>query len=330
MFYNINFDENSRNMFESIGIDRELLLREAGIPPRAVNDDKFQLTSDQYKRLIEVMDQHINAEFTVEISKVDSVASFNPEFFAGLCAENGLECIRRISKYKRLVAPIEMNLVEDNERISISYVYSDGTPVPSMMFVYAQISILSIIRKGTGIETLKPKKICGSSEYPIEAVKYFNLTPFITSEGNEIVFSKEDLMRPFITKNNRMWDYLENELNHRLREMEVDQSFSAIVRRTLLDLLPSGISNAEKISFELGVSKRTLQRRLKEENTTFNQQLNHVRELMVRNYLKMDMGLDEIAFLVNYSDAKSLSRAFKVWTGMSVTDYRYRLQSSVE
>lgn len=73
------------------------------------------------------------------------------------------------------------------------------------------------------------------------------------------------------------------------------------------------------------MSKRTLQRRLKEEDTTFNEQLNHVRELMVRNYLKMNMNLDEIAFLVNYSDAKSLSRAFKVWTGMSVTDYRSEL-----
>ena len=325
MFYDINFDEDSKKMFGGIGIDLDIVLREAGIPPRAVNDNKFQLTSDQYKRLIAAMDEYMNVECIIEISKVDSVASFNPEFFAGLCAENGLECIRRISKYKKIVAPIQINLVEDNERVSISYVYNDGTPVPRMMIVHAQISILSIIRKGTGIEALKPKKISGSLEYPIKAVEYFNLTPSITSEGNEIVFSKEDLMRPFITKNNRMWDYLESELNHRLREMEVDQSFSAIVRRTLLELLPSGFSDAEKISFELGVSKRTLQRRLKEENTTFNQQLNHVRELMVRNYLKMDMSLDEIAFLVNYSDAKSLSRAFKVWTGMSVTDYRSEL-----
>ncbi|QUI25407.1 helix-turn-helix domain-containing protein [Vallitalea pronyensis] len=327
MFYNINFDKDSRQMFERIGIDLDIFLREAGIPPRAVNDNKFQLTSDQYKRLIEAMDEYMNDRFIVEISKVDSVASFNPEFFAGLCAENGLECIRRISKYKKIVAPIQMSLVEDNESVSISYVFNDGTPVPRMMFVHAQISILSIIRKGTGIEALKPKKISGSFEYPIEAVEYFNRTPSIISEGNAIVFSKEDLMRPFITKNNRMWDYLENELNHRLREMEVDQSFSAIVRRTLLELLPSGISDAEKISFELGVSKRTLQRRLKEENTSFNEQLNHIRELMVRNYLKMDMSLDEIAFLVNYSDAKSLSRAFKVWTGMSVTDYRSELSN---
>ena len=119
-----------------------------------------------------------------------------------------------------------------------------------------------------------------------------------------------------------MWDYLESELNQRLREIEVDQSFSATVRKTLFELLPAGISDADKVSRELGVSKRTLQRRLKDEDTSFNEQLNHTRELMVRSYLKMDMTLDEIAFLINYSDAKSLSRAFRVWTGMSITDYR--------
>lgn len=321
MFYNINFDEYSMKMFDSIGIDMEVLLREARIPPRSVYDSKFQLNSEQYKALIEAMDQYMNDEFIVDISKVDSVASFNPEFFAGLCAENGLECIRRISKYKKIVAPVHMNVIEDDERVYVSYVYDDGAPVPKMMVIHAQISLLSIIRKGSGLD-LVPEKIVGASEYPAVAKEYFGLNPIIKSETNEIVFSKFDLNRAFITRNNRMWDYLESELNQRLREMETDQSFSATVRKTLLELLPSGFSDAEKISLELGVSKRTLQRRLKEENTTFNEQLNHARELMVRNYLKMDMKLDEIAFLVNYSDSKSLSRAFKVWTGMSVTDYR--------
>ncbi|MCH4889554.1 AraC family transcriptional regulator [Acidaminobacter sp. JC074] len=322
MFYDVNFDQDTVRMFEGVGVDMEVLLKEAGIPHRAINDEKFSITTDQYKALVEAMDRHMNAEFVVEISKVDSVASFNPEFFAGLCAENGLECIRRISRFKKIVAPVQMNVTEDDEKVTISYNYNDGTPIPRMMYVHAQISILSIIRKGTGIITLKPEKISGNFDYPQAAIDYFGLVPSMDKAGNEIVFKKFDLKCPFITKNNRMWDFLEGELNQRLKEMEIDQSFSATVRKTLIELLPSGYSDADKIAFELGISKRTLQRRLKDEHTSFNEQLNHTRELMVRNYLKMDMNLDEIAFLVNYSDAKSLSRAFKVWTGMSVSVYR--------
>ncbi|WP_170311551.1 AraC family transcriptional regulator [Vallitalea okinawensis] len=322
MYYNLKFDESSAKTFEQIGVNLELLLREAEIPPRAVQNSNFQLTADQYKGFINAMDRHMDKQFIVAISKVDTVASFNPEFFAGLCAENGMKCIERIAKFKIIIAPVRMNVVEGPDRLQISYAYDDGSSLPRMMLVHAHISILSIIRKGTGVESLLPIKVASEYDYPDEAIDYLGISPIKSKKGNEIAFSKEDLKRPFITENNRMWDYLESELNQRLRELEVDLSFSSTVRKTLLELLPAGISDADKISRELGVSKRTLQRRLKEENTSFNEQLNHTRELMVRNYLRMDMTLNEIAFLINYSDAKSLSRAFRVWTGMSITDYR--------
>lgn len=316
-------------MFEKIGVNLELLLREAGIPPRAVNNSKFQFTAEQYKGLVNAIDSHMNSELIVPISKVDTIASFTPEFFAGLCADNGMNCINRIAKYKKIIAPIRMNIVNSHDRIIISYHYNDGSSIPRMMFIHAQISILSIIRKGTGDESILPYKVAGECDYPKNAIEYFGINPTKIDVGNEIVFNKEDLNRSFITENNKMWDYLESELNQRLRETEVDQSFSAIVRKTLFELLPAGISDADKVSHELGVSKRTLQRRLNEEGTSFNEQLNHVRELMVRNYLKMDMTLDEIAFLINYSDAKSLSRAFRVWTGMSITDYKREMEVDV-
>lgn len=324
MFYDINFDDDNMKIFQSTGLDLELILKTVGVPYRAAKDKKFQLSSSQYKALVLEMDQHIDEAFIVGISKVDGTSSFNPEFFAGLCAANGFECIKRISKFKKIIAPVVMAIEEDEHSLSISYHYHDGDSIPKMMLLHAQISILSILRKGTGHDML-PTKIISPYDYPKEALDYFGMQP-ITEQNNKIVFTKFDLKRPFITKNNRMWEYLEGELNQRLKELEVDQSFSASVRRTLLELLPSGVSDADKISHELGVSKRTLQRRLKNEQTTFNEQLNHTRELMVRNYLKMNMNLDEIAFLINYSDAKSLSRAFKTWTGKSVTDYRLELE----
>lgn len=321
MFYNINLDETSVKMFKHMGVSPELFLKEAGIPHRALQNDKFELTTDDYKRLVKAMDKLIAPEFIISFSTVDTVSAFVPEFFAGLCAENGLSCIRRISKYKKIVAPVVMEVVEEDNHVSISYIYSDGDPLNEVMIVHAQLNILSIIRKGTGDNTIQPLNVQSLAKYHENAIDYFGVEPKSAIE-NKIVFNKEDLDRPFITTNNRMWDYLESELNQRLREIEVDRSFSALVRKTLLELLPSGISDADHIAKELAVSKRTLQRKLNEEGTSFNEQLNHTRELMVKNYLQLDMNLDEIAFLVSYSDAKSLSRAFKTWTGLNVSDYK--------
>lgn len=321
MFYDFRFDAKYLNIYKNVGINVERVLKEAGVPPRAINNDKYHLTLEQYKSVLDAFDQVMDVETIVEFSKLESNVMFVPEFYAGLCASNGLKCVDRISKYKKIIAPVNMIIESNEDTTSISYVYTDGDKLPYTMLLNAFISILSIIRQGSGIQNLNPVKLLVEQDYPGSAVEYFGVKPTKALES-KIVFNNKDLNRPFITENNNMWDYLESELNQRLKELELDNSVSAAVRKTLIELIPSGVSEQDQIAFELGMSKRTLQRKLKDEGTTFNEQLNHTRELLVRNYLKTGMNLDEIAFLVNYLDAKSLSRAFKTWTGMSVTEYR--------
>lgn len=321
MFYNLNFDKNTIKSFADLGISTEQMFREAGIPPRAVVHGKYTISRDQYKALTAVMNDYIAPELIIHISTADTVGTFVPEFFAGLCADCGETCLTRISKYKKIIAPVVMEVKKSKDETIVTYVYNDGTTVPRNMVMNAQLSILSIIRKGSGHSNIKPVRISMPDVYPDNAVEYIGVRPKI-QDSNEIVFRNKDLLIPFVTENNNMWEYMEGELNQRLMEMEQDESFSATVRKLLFDLVPSGISDAERIAEELNLSKRTLQRKLKDENTTFNEQLNHTRELLVRNYLQMDMTLDEIAFLVNYTDSKSLSRAFKTWTGISISEYR--------
>jgi len=54
----------------------------------------------------------------------------------------------------------------------------------------------------------------------------------------------------------------------------------------LVELLPGGECSIDDVCRVLGMSRRTLQRKLKEENTSFQQQLNHTRELLTKNYLR--------------------------------------------
>ena len=89
------------------------------------------------------------------------------------------------------------------------------------------------------------------------------------------------------------------------------------------ELLPGGAGTADDVAEKLGLSKRTLQRKLMEENTSFQKQLNGTRELLARHYLRnTDMSSDEIAFLLGYQEINSFLRAFNIWTGMSITEFR--------
>ena len=132
--------------------------------------------------------------------------------------------------------------------------------------------------------------------------------------------------KPFISYNEGMWEFFEPELQKRLYEMERDDSFSAKVRSALTELLPGGAGTVEDVAAKLGVSKRTLQRKLTEENTSFQKQLNGTRELLAKHYIRnTDMSSDDIAFLLGYQEINSFLRAFSLWTGMSIGEYRKAL-----
>lgn len=95
------------------------------------------------------------------------------------------------------------------------------------------------------------------------------------------------------------------------------------VRSALTGLLPSGRTTIKDVASTLGISPRTLERRLAKENTTFQQQLNSTRELLAKHYIRnADMGSGDIAFLLGYQEPNSFLRAFTQWTGLSVSEYK--------
>lgn len=120
-----------------------------------------------------------------------------------------------------------------------------------------------------------------------------------------------------------MWSFFEPELNRRLSMMDTDDSYAARVRSALMELLPSGECAIEDVAAKLGYSKRSLQRKLQEENTNFQKQLNHTRELLAKYYVgSTDMRAEDIAYLLGYQDTSSFLRAFAVWTGQTVHEAR--------
>jgi len=90
------------------------------------------------------------------------------------------------------------------------------------------------------------------------------------------------------------------------------------VRSTLLESLPAGAVSMQEISRKLGVSTRTLQRRLQDEGTTFQQTLDTLRDSLAHHYLRNTaMSSAEISFLLGFEDSNSFARAFQSWTGIT-------------
>lgn len=184
------------------------------------------------------------------------------------------------------------------------------------------VFLVGLIRKATK-EQITPLSVTAKQPMKNPAYADFIGKPITVGDQNRLVFSKADALVPFISRNESMWEFFEPELSLCLSMMETDDSYAARVRSALMELLPSGECTIDDAAKKLGCSKRSLQRKLQEEDTNFQKQLGHTRELLAKTYLgSTDMTAEDIAFLLGYQEIGSFIRAFTVWTGQSVSEYR--------
>lgn len=95
------------------------------------------------------------------------------------------------------------------------------------------------------------------------------------------------------------------------------------LRHHVRDALKQGEPNVERLAVRLNMSGRTLQRRLSDLKTSFQEVLDQVRFDLARQYLK-DARLDvsQIAYLLGYSELRAFDRAFRRWADKSPTEWR--------
>lgn len=314
--------ENSyKSYLEYIGINAEWVFKKSEIPYKTANKDGISVSVEQYIKFINTLDEVIEDKFIIEYTNIDRVMMFIPPLFAAMCAKDGINCFKTISKYKKLIGPFVLNVNTDNEKISMEFMFDNNMDIPRFTIISEQVLLVSIIRKATGLNIV-PTKVASKYEYGHELERFFGINPQ-RCDTNILEFSLKDAKEPFLTENNIMWGYLQPELTKRIKELEIDESFSAKVRSILFELIPAGEDCIESVAKEMALSVRSFQRILANENTTFIKQLNHTKELLARNYLKdNNMSNDEIAFLIGYSDANAFRRAFRNWTGMTPSEYR--------
>jgi len=86
---------------------------------------------------------------------------------------------------------------------------------------------------------------------------------------------------------------------------------------------PCDRRDVDAVAAKLCMSSRTLRRHLTNSNTSFRSVLNEVRQALAIDYLcSTDLSVDEISFLLGYSETSNFRHAFKQWTGESPTGYR--------
>ena len=107
-----------------------------------------------------------------------------------------------------------------------------------------------------------------------------------------------------------------NKPRRRLTRLDASAPLTERIHTVLLEGLPSGESSVEITARRLGLSSRTLQRRLKLEGTSYKEVVRLTRERLARHYVcNTKLAYAEISFLIGFEEPGSFFRAFREWTG---------------
>lgn len=301
----------------------ENILEKAGIP-NILWKEEIQFSTEEYYLFLKEIDEVITDEQILVISNVDNLNMFIPSFFAALSSKNGLEGIKRLAKYKKLIGPVFLEIKEFEEIVQVQYFFEQREKeLPRFAVLNEQLMLINLLNKGIG-KRISPVSVTSPFEYGELLTKEINAM-INKAKQNEVIFSMKDLKKPFLTANNIMVEYLEPQLKQKLAEMESEtfETFASRVQKKLFQLIPSGCFGLENVAEEFGISTRTVQRNLAVENIKFNQIVKSIQKMMAFNYLESkELSIEEIAYLVGYTETSSFYRAFKGWIGKTVLQYR--------
>lgn len=162
------------------------------------------------------------------------------------------------------------------------------------------------------------------TEIPHGMAAYFGCEFVFGSDVDEIEYAPSSGRLPVASAdsylNKLLMQYCEEALSRRRLKA---RSWRIAVENTLAPLLPHGQGRLWEVAARLGVSIRTLERRLARENVSFLEVLDDLRFELAKRYLQEpNLPISQIAWLLGYADPSAFTHSFRRWTGKSPTALR--------
>jgi AraC-like DNA-binding protein len=309
-----------------IGLSPGAVLRRSNLPLTVYSGESFVTASQLFAiwRAIGELsnDPTIGWKF---MSRVET-DQYHPTLLAALYARTYRECLERLARYKRLCSAEEFRFTQkgDETVVEVSWPFGGDEPVPPLMIDSVFALVTELGRRGTKA-ILNPKRVeLARPAQPGDGLEeYYGCPVKYRATRNALVLRTADLERPFATHNDELLAMLAPQFERALEEGRTEQNILAQVKWVLKRLLSGSQPDLVMVAKELGMSERTLQRRITDEGTTFRELLNETRHELARQYLRNDsVEINEAAFLVGYEDPNSFYRAFRSWEDKTPAEWR--------
>lgn len=237
------------------------------------------------------------------------------------------DALRRLVRFRQLFnEQVELQVHELPDRISVTYLMKDLSSCADQLSDAHMAGLLNLCRLNFGSD-LKPVAVSLTrSEPPDPApwLDFFGTAVRFGQAENSIAISAKDADTHLTDSDSELLAVYEAIIQRHFLKLGRNNILNR-TRLHIMEQLPSGRVTEDDVARQLNITKRTLHRKLKEQNESFRSLLVQVKKDLSARYLQnRDYSITEIAFLLGYTDTSAFSRAFKTWFGCAPTQARDR------
>jgi AraC-like DNA-binding protein len=312
-----------------LGLDVDALVDAAGLSVEGMRDPETRIDVEQGLRLIRgAIEASGDENIGLRLSQLYEPGAFGVLDHLARSARTLREAIDVLCRYER----IHQNGMETSLRMEAGSAIIDhrmlhSYPVPRQLSENTIANLLVIGRTLTGID-LTPSEVRLAHPAPpdvTEHSRFFRCPIRWRAPSDALVLPAEMLDTPLLMANDGLALVLDRYALELLDRLSVDGSFGDKVREGICAELPRGDASLEVVAAKLGMSARTLQRRLSEEGTTHQTLLEELRRSLSEQYLERpDLCTEDVGLMLGFSDGRAFRRAFKRWTGATPSEFRAR------
>lgn len=311
----------------SLGLPAEKALARLGVAPELLADPTARVSHDLLVRAWTELPALVeSASFGLCAGELASSSAFDVVDHAIASSSTMRDALEALLRYQRLLHDandVQMEAMPHGEvRVSQRLRVPGRMPPHMCDFIAAMWILRSALLSGkravVRVELMRPAPAdLGEHRRVLQAPLAF------AAERNALWFRAADLDAPVTRADPSLYAVLRRHADDLLAALPSGSSLATALHRHFLGTLAAGPPSIDAAASALGVSTRSLQRKLEEEGTSFKAVLDDARRALAISYLRDgSRTVSEVAFLVGFSEVSAFSRAFRRWTGDSAVRFR--------
>lgn len=297
-------------------------LAEVGLPQAILSRPDIEVPIKKYAELLEIVARKSNPSIGLVMGQSIEPADLGVFGHAIAASSNVAQMLQVLSQYLYAFAQANQIRVDTGQnRVIVSYRFTEPRVAIFQQDVeFATTAIFTVLKNLTGRE-IRPWYVDFEHRKPAYSrlhSQIFGCEVRFGRRGNRIHLDKKVLDLPILSADESLFKALESILADQIKLRSDEDDLATKVNHLISAMLCEGGVDIKVIARKLGVSDRTLQRKLAAAGLVFSEMVDAIRRSIAVEYVQhSDYSLTDIAMMVGYGELSSLSRAFKRWTDAS-------------